>query len=143
MLFCQHQAEEIWILQPFIYSLIYLSIYQIGRHTQKAKPLSKVSTYKKQTYSHKPTTTPNNAQQIQTTKNGSYLISLRISDSSRCINPSASPIEKAQGDYSSVWSTLYEINVSQSCSQNQLTKRYQLTVAERLPIRVRELHIKL
>ena len=124
-----------------IYLLIYLSIYQIGRHTQKAKPLSKVSTYKKQTYSHKPTTTPNNAQQLQTTKNGSYLISLCISDSSRCINPSASPIEKAQGDYSSVWSTLYEINVSQSCSQNQLTKRYQLTVAERLPIRVRELHI--
>ena len=29
---------------------------------------------------HMPTTTPNNAQQIQTTKTGSYLISLHISD---------------------------------------------------------------
>jgi len=62
----------------FIYLFIY---YQFTKQegTHKRQSLSKVSAYKK-TNIHTPTTTPNNAQQIQTTKTGSCLISLHISD---------------------------------------------------------------
>ena len=44
---------------------IIYSIYQIGRHTQKAKPVQGVCLQKINI--HRPTTTSNNAQQIQTT----------------------------------------------------------------------------
>ena len=46
----------------FIYFIHSLSIYQTGRHTQKAKPVQGVHLQKK-TNIHKPTTTLNNTQQ--------------------------------------------------------------------------------